>query len=520
MDTITTHKMPITVNDLPPEVLSHAIQLAIVPDYILDHSLSRGPFSAWCRNLREKKDILLVCKTWNSAALPILYRDIIIRRFAQLMPLSKVLEDNPGRLARIVRSITVEGFVHRAYFGLFCERLEVIYQICQRLSTLSLKFDLPEPTDTIHVPARATVTHLTLGGTARYTTDILQGLCGSLVSLGLKVELPTPGTEEPHPTISNLCFPKLEVLSCIVHNNSTTQTSVLLHKWSMPSLTTLTIDAGTYGVSGICNSICRQHGKKLKALRVIATHATLRVENSLQVILNWCPNLDYLYVSSLVAVPSFSHPHLKRVDVGTQWSPRGPQRMEYPLDFDFGPFNWDCPKLEPDGVRLFARDLDHIHDPEMLMKITSQLDFQPPLHDSFGGISFENVCICRVTFNRREVHWIHLVSDHSNYSPINRALPLSFEDDEDDDMSWNYRSSSSTSSTDASTRVFEEDVAELLSELGGTHDEAYSPDPDFEEALDLFEDSLACDASDSDLEGLPWQEFVEPFIREDGYDYS
>ncbi|TFK70586.1 hypothetical protein BDN72DRAFT_896379, partial [Pluteus cervinus] len=230
----------LTVNDLPFEILSHTLRFAVLPEYMLDHSLSRGPSSGWCRNLRAKKVILMVCKIWNEAALPMLYLDIIVRRFGQFLAVSKALEENPVRLSQIVRSIAVEGFVDRIFFDLFSERLEVIYQICPGLSTLSCQFILPREEDIIRVPAHRSITNLSLCGPAHYSPDILRLLCSTLVSLATPAEL---SLTEP-----GLRFPKLKALHCLING---TEASGFFGGWKMPSLDDLTLNISTRAITNI-----------------------------------------------------------------------------------------------------------------------------------------------------------------------------------------------------------------------------------------------------------------------------
>ncbi|TFK70585.1 hypothetical protein BDN72DRAFT_534181 [Pluteus cervinus] len=507
----------LTVDDLPPEILWHTLQLAVLPEYMLDHSLSRGPSSAWCRNLRTKKAILMVCKAWNDVALPMLYQGVIIRRFGQFLALSKVLEDNPGRLAPIVRSMTVEGFVEDTFFDLFRERLELTYQICPGLSTLSCQLILPRTADIILVPAHSNITRLSLNGSAHYTTEILRQLCDTLLSLTVKLDV--SWIEESNLKAFNLCFPKLEELRCLVDDDSPTESPVCSRKWTMPSLSTLTLDVDTYDLTSISTSICRKHGAKLKKLRIMASHAT-EINNHLQDVLNSCPELGDLYLSlaSLPwgTIPSFSHPCLKRVDIGVPWSPTGPQNKYILTAFEFGQFDWDCPGL--DRVRLVSKDLNYVKDLEVLMQVISRLDFQPPTDNPEAGISFENLCICHVPFNGQQVQWVHPLGDHSDHPPINRGLSLLLSTDElDEDDAYLYQSSDGTSSTYIFTDTDgdEEDLVAIFWELVEA-----SGVPEFGDVLELFEDSLACDTHDTDSERVPWQEFVEPRISEGGVDYS
>jgi hypothetical protein len=63
--------------------------------------------AVWCQNLRMKKALVLVCKTWYAVALPHLYDEVILRRIGQLVTLSHTLTTSNSSIRDLVRGIYI-----------------------------------------------------------------------------------------------------------------------------------------------------------------------------------------------------------------------------------------------------------------------------------------------------------------------------------------------------------------------------------------------------------------------------
>lgn len=92
-----------------PEIL-HAIFLrTIAPSFLLEPSLRYGKKSAWCQSVRDKKSIILVCRSWCAVGTVFLYEDIALRRVGQASALLRSLEDNE-ELAPLIKSVCSPQF--------------------------------------------------------------------------------------------------------------------------------------------------------------------------------------------------------------------------------------------------------------------------------------------------------------------------------------------------------------------------------------------------------------------------
>lgn len=102
------------VNRAPfPRKELHNIALRCVFDYlalppgILDYSLLYGPHSGWLRMIRTLKSVALVCKSWHAAVLPLLYRNVVLRRVGQIAAFARTIRSAPRTIAPYVRSLTL-----------------------------------------------------------------------------------------------------------------------------------------------------------------------------------------------------------------------------------------------------------------------------------------------------------------------------------------------------------------------------------------------------------------------------
>ena len=131
----------------PPQV--HAIALRCIFDYlvpppgILEYSLSYGARSGWCCMIRTLKSVALVCTSWHEAVLPLLYRDVVLRRVGQVAAFARTICSSPETFVAHVRSLTICCMVPDRWVSVTRRFLERIVEGCTRLDTLSFQGTFP-----------------------------------------------------------------------------------------------------------------------------------------------------------------------------------------------------------------------------------------------------------------------------------------------------------------------------------------------------------------------------------------
>lgn len=121
----------------------HTIALRLVLETIspapqfLDPSLTAGPDSPWCRALRTKKALLLVCRAWHNAALPLLYEDVVLRRSGQIYALARTIRSNPALYGPLIKKIRFSCYVHQNHESIARDSLVYILQHCPQLAAIS-----------------------------------------------------------------------------------------------------------------------------------------------------------------------------------------------------------------------------------------------------------------------------------------------------------------------------------------------------------------------------------------------
>ncbi|TFK70584.1 hypothetical protein BDN72DRAFT_838809 [Pluteus cervinus] len=487
-------------HELPPEILFHIFQLTITPGCFLDHSLSRGPNSEWCEDLRIRKTLLLVCKFWHLTALPILYRYVIIRRVGQLVALSRTLEDNPKRIGTVVQSIVLEGFVPQGYSKLFTQRIEVILGICPALSSLSFNVLLPKPTSTLDISVNKNITHLTLSGNTNYgdVSQILQNLCDCLTYLSIRVS-----SGDPDLSIS---FPRLKT---IISNFDTQAITHTTFNWTMPVLTAITVHIlGGENPQCLtaCASFCGLHGRNVKSLCLSSGYGPAQ-RIPMQSVINYCPSIEYLQASSGM-IKWLSHPRVKHIDIGDSPFPHGPQNN--PTVPDLLSYDWDCPSLS--RVRFFTGDLFLIEG----LKNSLPLDFERSPENPSAGISFENLCVCRTALHGRDVQYIHPLGDHRP-TDLGKGIdvpdPTEKEWDDSDRETDSFGSASDDSWSATSTSPSgDEDLSPESSQFGEFSGQMPGP-PDVHQALELFTNSLEVGSGPMEGDDQHWWSYVDSEVN-------
>ncbi|THG99677.1 hypothetical protein EW026_g2723 [Hermanssonia centrifuga] len=127
-----------------PHVHVHDIALRLIfehifpPPQLLDPLLGAGPDSPWSRAVRTKKALTLVCKTWRSVALPLLYEHVVLRRTGQIYALERTMRAAPAVFGPMVRSIQFDTYVYQNHGKISQESLVYILEQCENLRSLTI----------------------------------------------------------------------------------------------------------------------------------------------------------------------------------------------------------------------------------------------------------------------------------------------------------------------------------------------------------------------------------------------
>ncbi|KAH6888981.1 hypothetical protein BKA70DRAFT_1121214, partial [Coprinopsis sp. MPI-PUGE-AT-0042] len=109
----------------PTEILQQIFERAILPHYLLEHTLAFGRKSFLCLTTFQQKAIMMACRTWYLAGKPYLYQDIVIRRPTQLFQLLVSLKTAPEN-AGLVTGLHITCFIDSKWAAKFSKTLQSV----------------------------------------------------------------------------------------------------------------------------------------------------------------------------------------------------------------------------------------------------------------------------------------------------------------------------------------------------------------------------------------------------------
>ncbi|TFK74216.1 hypothetical protein BDN72DRAFT_76950 [Pluteus cervinus] len=330
---------------LPLEIWTQIFKHTTICDYLVDYSPAAGLYSHYLRDLRFRKGLLLVCRSWYMAGLSRLYRDVVFRRCTQISPFVETLRQIP-HVQHLVKSMMFIFFVPLECHQSFEQDLQDLWEVCPGLTRLDYHMSLvvlgpsiPSPM----FPMSASITHLALGDLIPWNTihDCLDQLRDVLVSLRVTLwNIPSYRTRA-------LSFPRLtslEIKTILGRSYTIPDISTIISQWDASALTNLTLRIADQPFSSDLAFLdfLRKCGRRITFLQ-------LDMDNNDQRFLDLCPNLDHLVVRPTTHVSELTHPKVKWVDI---WPMKGGPSPE-PANFDK-----ELPGLPALlGVRLFDASL-------------------------------------------------------------------------------------------------------------------------------------------------------------------
>ncbi|KAH7912122.1 hypothetical protein BJ138DRAFT_829573 [Hygrophoropsis aurantiaca] len=310
---------------IPFEIWYEIFQYVIPPSTFLDSSLSCGPRSPWSLALRTKKTLVSVCKTWYNVGIHLLYRQIVLRRFPQIYFLLQSLDLNSD-LGPMIKDITVSCFVLCDDSPLVKSELNRLLNYCPLVSHFTFAIELQSqselysPSDFLAAATHmlSNVTHLEFGPKV-FFSDVVPHLthCKSLISLTFDMH----GQTSNDMATEAVDLPTLEALRISWQSDRLEEIAVLgvITSWSMPRLYRFTIHQMGF-FRGTAERyyfpFLKKYGPALSTLCVAVWFPdVIPMTYFVQSLLEFCPNLEHLAISSFVLIEKLSHKTLKWIDI-------------------------------------------------------------------------------------------------------------------------------------------------------------------------------------------------------------
>lgn len=113
----------------------------LIPSPFMEPSLTSGPHSPWCEDLRMRKGLTRVCKRWRPVALHFLYRDVTLRRAGQLFTFARTVQASNLAIAPLVRAVSFALYTWPELDAdhmqsLISQFAADVLKLCPKLSTL------------------------------------------------------------------------------------------------------------------------------------------------------------------------------------------------------------------------------------------------------------------------------------------------------------------------------------------------------------------------------------------------
>ncbi|KAI1786828.1 hypothetical protein LXA43DRAFT_1032247 [Ganoderma leucocontextum] len=258
---------------LPGDIIAEVCkQIVATPLHQYDLSLTRGPHSQWCVELRFRKSLPLVSKLWWQPATRGLYKHIVIRRFRQIPALARTLSSNGAgiNLGGLVRKITLhQCLVVLPDWNVKPQDLRTVFERCVALEELSFQrhpdypdtvteseddvWDLPQPLGAnplwifpnvvfpaLQARASTALRRLDLASFDCWDIEKLEVALHSLILASPRlISLALPIYRAPTPK-----FPTLEVLEELYLDflsHTPESSSRAVRMWDLPRLRSLTV---------------------------------------------------------------------------------------------------------------------------------------------------------------------------------------------------------------------------------------------------------------------------------------
>lgn len=124
-------------------VLRAIFEYVLPPPGLLNPSLAGGPESPWSHATRTLKSLALVCKSWHTAAFPLLYHEVILRRVGQVAALARTIRSSPEVFSPPVQRLVISCEVPAPFLSVTKRSLAYILDQCKNLKAVSFRGTFP-----------------------------------------------------------------------------------------------------------------------------------------------------------------------------------------------------------------------------------------------------------------------------------------------------------------------------------------------------------------------------------------
>ena len=106
----TQSHRPCRASRVSPEILLSIFRYTTPPAHCTDGTIKLGGRlnNLWLENVRTKKSLTLVCKSWNGAATEALYEHVIETRMGQIVAFARTLRLEDRNHIKLVKSLTLD----------------------------------------------------------------------------------------------------------------------------------------------------------------------------------------------------------------------------------------------------------------------------------------------------------------------------------------------------------------------------------------------------------------------------
>lgn len=290
---------------LPVDVLQDIFEEAFgsYPDF-LHCSTGVGGIARetpWLNALRLQKALLLVCKDWHAAALPYIYRHVMLPTAGQVLAFSYSLRwDTLNHRTNYVRSLTMSGFVPDRLASQVNTAVSYIITRCASLQRLSMDHNFLEEASLslFQIPARQPSSvrgkivsvnlrpHHILCTYSRVIPKTLYASFRHLTSLAITAEF-----DDDFP---NLSFPSLRILilwDCVEQSPSS-----LPVRWALPALEDLRFRPFAMPAPQLVTQFFATYGGRITHLDLGSVSRFARLED-VEVVVGACSALKHLVLA-------------------------------------------------------------------------------------------------------------------------------------------------------------------------------------------------------------------------------
>ncbi|KAL0956776.1 hypothetical protein HGRIS_002896 [Hohenbuehelia grisea] len=322
-------------HQIPPEILLEIFQFAVPPDILFEHSLillGESSRRQWSAAVTTKYGIVLVCQTWYSAGIALLYKHPVLYHHIQAVSFRNTIKSNP-RLGNLVKHIefAIRPFVISE--DAFQELAGTILQrdICSRLHRISFSMPFDDasgprqfftPLSTLR--SIAPIAHLDL--TIPLDVDAIHALLeGSHAQLEyLTISLHAFANQlEPEPIA--LEFSHLKFLRIVWPSGPPPDAIGLVEgltsKWSMSNLSQLVLRGKSYSYVEPFTDFCLKHrtGLHFICFELFPSREDVKkniVMTAFESIIQSCPSLEHIVIPeiNIAMLSDFQHPTLAYLD--------------------------------------------------------------------------------------------------------------------------------------------------------------------------------------------------------------